>query len=74
MRITRHADAVPYAAPLHTGVDTRRLQGLEAGPSENFWVGLSVYPPGGIAAEGRQCRKRVSALGSRQSAVTGAGT
>jgi quercetin dioxygenase-like cupin family protein len=49
VRITRQAEAVPYAAPLHTGVDTRRLQGLEAGPSENFWVGLSVYPPGGIA-------------------------
>ena len=50
MRITRHPDAVPYVAPMHTGVDTRRLQGMEAGPSENFWVGLSVYPPGGIAA------------------------
>jgi quercetin dioxygenase-like cupin family protein len=49
MRITHRADAVPYVAPLHTGVDTRRLQGLEAGPSQNFWVGLSVYPPGGIA-------------------------
>jgi hypothetical protein len=49
MRITRHADAVPYVAPAHTNVDTRRLQGLEAGETENFWVGLSVYPPGGIA-------------------------
>lgn len=49
MRITRHVDAVPYVAPAHTNVDTKRLQGLEAGETENFWVGLSVYPPGGIA-------------------------
>ena len=34
MHITRHADAVPYEAPFHTGVDTRRLQGMEVGPTE----------------------------------------
>lgn len=49
MHITKFADAIPYDAPFHTGVDTRRLQGLEVGPTEGFWLGLSVYPPGSMA-------------------------
>jgi glyoxylate utilization-related uncharacterized protein len=49
MHITKHADAVPYDAPFHTGVDTRRLQGMEVGPTAGFWLGLSVYPPGSSA-------------------------
>jgi quercetin dioxygenase-like cupin family protein len=49
MHITRHPEAVPYEAPFHTGVDTRRLQGMEVGPTEGFWMGLSVYPPGSTA-------------------------
>lgn len=52
MHITRHAEAVPYVAPLHTNVDTRRLQGMEVGPTEGFWLGLSVYPPGSQAGPG----------------------
>jgi quercetin dioxygenase-like cupin family protein len=51
MRITR-ADAAPsYSPPLHHGVDAVRLQGLEAGPTSRFWVGLSRYQPGGGADE-----------------------
>ena len=49
MQITRLADAVPYDAPFHTGVDTRRLQGMEVGETDGFWMGLSVYPPGSKA-------------------------
>ena len=49
MHITRHSEAVPYEAPFHAGVDTRRLQGMEVGPTEGFWLGLSVYPPGSSA-------------------------
>ena len=49
MRVTRHADAVPYTPPFHEGVDCRRLQGMEVGPTEGFWLGLSVYPPGSSA-------------------------
>lgn len=48
-RITRAAEAPVYSPPLHDGVDARRLQGHEAGPTEAFWVGLSVYEPGGRA-------------------------
>jgi quercetin dioxygenase-like cupin family protein len=49
MRVTRADQAPPYAPPLHQGVDAVRLQGMEAGPTERFWVGLSVYAPGGFA-------------------------
>jgi quercetin dioxygenase-like cupin family protein len=49
MRITRAAAAPPYSPPLHDGVAATRLQGMEAGPTERFWVGLSVYAPGGAA-------------------------
>lgn len=51
MRITRFESAPPYHPPLHRGVECRRLQGHEAGPTECFWVGLSVYEPGGAAEE-----------------------
>jgi len=49
MRVTKHADAVEYHPPFHEGVDTRRLQGMEMGETEGFWLGLSVYPPGASA-------------------------
>ena len=49
MRITRFDAAPSYSPPLHTGVDCVRLQGHEAGPTDAFWVGLSVYHPGGMA-------------------------
>jgi quercetin dioxygenase-like cupin family protein len=51
MRITRFKDAPAYHPPLHEGVDCRRLQGMESGPTQHFWVGLSVYSPGGAALE-----------------------
>jgi len=49
MHVTKHADAVAYNPPFHEGVDCRRLQGMEIGPTEGFWLGLSVYPPGSSA-------------------------
>jgi len=51
MHVTRLADAPTYKAALHHGVTTLRLQGLEAGPTDRFWVGLSYYEPGGGADE-----------------------
>ncbi len=51
MRITR-ADAAPaYHPPLHHDVDAVRLQGHEAGDTRRFWVGRSLYRPGGRADE-----------------------
>ncbi|WP_310786377.1 beta-D-galactosidase [Mycobacterium sp. Z3061] len=49
MNVTRVCDAPTYVAPAHHHVCTSRLQGLEAGPSERFWVGVSLYHPGGMA-------------------------
>ena len=49
MKITKHHEAIAYDAPFHTGVDTKRLQGMEIGPTGAFWLGLSVYPPGSSA-------------------------
>lgn len=48
-RITRGEAAPPYSPPLHDGVDARRLQGHEAGPTDAFWVRVSVYEPAGAA-------------------------
>ncbi len=49
MRVTKHVHAVEYHPPFHEGVDARRLQGMEVGETDGFWLGLSVYPPGASA-------------------------
>lgn len=49
MKLTRASQAPRYVAPAHHEVSTMRLQGREAGRTERFWVGLSVYRPGGTA-------------------------
>lgn len=49
MHVTRFADAKPYDAPRHFNMAGLRLQGFEASPAKNFWVGLSHFLPGGGA-------------------------
>lgn len=49
MDITRLTDASPYAAQLHHGVCTLRLQGIDASSADFAWVGLSYILPGGGA-------------------------
>lgn len=51
MRVTRIDAAPPYDPPRHHGVHAVRLQGLEAGPTSRFWVGLSRYRPDSGADE-----------------------
>lgn len=58
-RITRGDQAPPYYPPLHDDVDARRLQGHEAGPTERFWVGVSVYHPGGAATSAPAAQETV---------------
>lgn len=41
------AQGVPYEAPHHFGVSSRRLQGLEASETRAYWVAVSDYEPGG---------------------------
>lgn len=47
--ITKAAEAPAYFPPGHDGVSAARLQGVEASPTEHFWVGLSDYEVGGAA-------------------------
>ena len=49
MQVTRIADAQPYEAPKHHGGHMLRLQGHDASPAANYWVGLSHFLPGGGA-------------------------
>ena len=47
MHVTRFDAARPYEAPNHFGMHTLRLQGKEAGPSTQMWMGMSQVLPGG---------------------------
>lgn len=49
MDVTRIGDAKPYEAPKHFEMVGLRLQGFDASASENFWIGLSHFLPGGGA-------------------------
>jgi len=47
MKVSRFSEAVAYDAPNHFGCASLRLQGFDVSPTENFWVGLSHFLPGG---------------------------
>lgn len=47
MHVTRFDDAPSYEAPNHFDMRCLRLQGKEAGPSEQMWMGMSQILPGG---------------------------
>lgn len=47
MHVTRLEDARAYEAPGHVDTRSLRLQGQEASDAANFWVGLSLFLPGG---------------------------
>ncbi|WP_050419602.1 cupin domain-containing protein [Bradyrhizobium tropiciagri] len=47
MHVVRFAEAPPYTAPGHIDMAMARLQGREAGPSSDLWIGVSVIAPGG---------------------------
>ncbi|RFA18856.1 hypothetical protein B7R25_14020 [Subtercola boreus] len=49
MRVTRLADAEPFAPVGHEGVGPVRLQGGSTTPTTDFTVALSHYLPGGKA-------------------------
>lgn len=59
MHVTRLVDAKAYSAPLHSGVASLRLQGLEASPSDFAWVGLSYYLPGAKAEMSASAQPKV---------------
>ncbi len=47
MHVTRFDAAPPYEAPNHFDMRCLRLQGKEAGPSSQIWMGMSQILPGG---------------------------
>lgn len=47
MHITRFDEAKPYFPPAHFDMHCLRLQGREAGPSDQLWLGMSQILPGG---------------------------
>ena len=47
MNITRLNQAPEYIAPNHFDMQCLRLQGREAGPAVQLWMGLSILKPGG---------------------------
>jgi len=49
MKVTRFADAKPYVAPLHYGMQALRLQGFDTDGPTQFWTGLSHFLPDGGA-------------------------
>src|SRR2546423_703967 len=59
MHVTQLADARPYEAARHFGMVGLRLQGFDASPAKNFWVGLSHFLPGGGAESAASPLERV---------------
>ena len=47
MNVTRFEAAPEYVAPNHHGMRCVRLQGREAGPAVQLWLGVSTLEPGG---------------------------
>ncbi len=47
MKVNRLAEVAEYEAAGHFDMKGFRLQGFDASDSENFWVGLSYFLPGG---------------------------
>ena len=46
MNVTRLHAAPEYLAPNHFDMRCLRLQGREAGPAEQLWLGVSIIAPG----------------------------
>ncbi len=47
MNIVRFDAAPTYHAPGHNRMRMVRLQGRDAGPADNLWLGVSTIEPGG---------------------------
>jgi len=47
MHVVHFTEAPKYSAPGHFDMAMVRLQGREAGPSSELWMGISVIAPGG---------------------------
>ena len=59
MQVTRIDKAKQYPARNHNDMCAFRLQGGEASSAENFWVGYSIFLPGGGADKGAAPTEKV---------------
>ncbi len=59
METTRASAVTPYEAPKHHGMTAFTLQGKEASANEHFWVGLSLFLPGGGAERAASATEKV---------------
>jgi quercetin dioxygenase-like cupin family protein len=50
MNVTRFAEARPYFPAGHFMMRCLRLQGHEAGPASDIWLGASIIEPGGYTS------------------------
>ena len=58
MIVNRIEDVKPYEAKKHFDMKGLRLQGFDASPSKNCWVGLSHFlPEGGTEMDGSALEK-----------------
>ena len=74
MKLTRASEAPAYTAPKHHDVHTVRLQGHEAGRTERFWVGVSLYHPGGRAEKAPTQEETVYVVLDGELVITTGGT
>lgn len=74
MNLTRYQDAPPYFPPNHEGMACLRLQGHEAGPSQQLWLGMShLLPGGGTTLDGSGIEKMYLVLEGEVTIVTDEG-
>ena len=59
MDVVKLSDITPYEAPGHHGMVASTLQGKSATPNEHFWVGLSIFLPGGGADRAASATEKV---------------
>jgi mannose-6-phosphate isomerase-like protein (cupin superfamily) len=62
MDTIRAQSVSPYDAPKHHGMVSFLLQGRSATPNEHFWVGLSLFLPGGGAERAASATEKVYVL------------
>ena len=74
MNLTRASKAPAYTAPKHRDVHTVRLQGHEAGHTERFWVGVSLYQPVGIAEQAPTLEETVYVVLDGELVISSGGT
>ena len=71
MHVTRIDQAPSYEAPNHFDMRCLRLQGKEAGPSTQMWLGMSQILPGGhTTLDGSPVEKLYLVLEGRLTVVT----